>query len=67
MFYCNQKVNQEEAVSNSKWILQRGLTITNGIAVEAQKLVSISLRERGIMLILENLKASVKEKLYLTD
>ena len=63
MFYCNQRgLNQEEAVSLivngfCKEVLQQ---LPMEFAVEAQKLVSISLEERWVMLQLENLKASVK-------
>ena len=66
LFYCNQRgLNQEEAVSLivngfCKEVLQQ---LPMEFAVEAQKLVSISLEgERRIMLQLQNLKASVNDK-----
>ena len=66
LFYCNQRgLNQEEAVSLivngfCKEVLQQ---LPMEFAVEAQKLVSISLEEEcRIMLQLQNLKASVNDK-----
>ena len=66
LFYCNQRgLNQEEAVSLivngfCKEVLQQ---LPMEFAVEAQKLVSISLEGSvGLMLQLQNLKASVNDK-----
>ena len=67
LFYCNQRgLNQEEAVSLivngfCKEVLQQ---LPMEFAVEAQKLVSISLRrERWIMLKIKNLKATIDKNL----
>ena len=66
LFYCNQRgLNQEEAVSLivngfCKEVLQQ---LPMEFAVEAQKLVSISLEgERRLMLELKNLKAAIGKK-----
>ena len=66
LFYCNQRgLNQEEAVSLivngfCKEVLQQ---LPMEFAVEAQKLVSISLEgKRWIMLEIKNLKAEINNK-----
>ena len=66
LFYCNQRgLNQEEAVSLivngfCKEVLQQ---LPMEFAVEAQKISFYKFRrERGLMLLIQNLKVSVNEK-----